>query len=67
MSEAFISNFSGKIPEARDCLLLLVNNVEPAQPLIFTAVRPKRRLARPQSFGLLIFLPIGERGFNCLC
>ena len=67
MSEAHISNFSGKIPESCDCLLLLVNNIEPAQPLIFTVIRPERRIARPQSFGLLIVLPIGECGFDRLC
>jgi hypothetical protein len=67
MSEFRVSNFSGKIPEPSDCLLLLVNNIEPAQPLIFTAVRPERRIACPQSFSLLIVLPIGERDFNCLC
>src|SRR6266436_2882793 len=67
LSEAFISNFSGKIPESCDGLLLLVNNIEPAQPLIFTFIRPERRIARPQSLGLLIVLPIGECGFNCLC
>jgi len=66
MSEAFVANFSGKIPESCDCLLLLVNNIEPAQPLIFTVIRPKRRIARPQSLSLLIVLPIGECSFNCL-
>ena len=67
MSEAFIANFSGKIPESRDCFLLLVNNIEPPQPFIFTVIRPERRIARPQSLGLLIVLPIGEGSFNCLC
>jgi hypothetical protein len=67
MSEAFIPNLSGKISEACDCLLLLMNNIEPAQPFLFAAMRPEGRIARPQSFGLLIVLPIGERAFNCLC
>jgi hypothetical protein len=67
MSEPGISNFSGKISEACDCLLLLVHNVEPAQPFLFTGICPERRIARPQSLGLLIVLPIVERGFNCLC
>ena len=67
MSEAYISNFSGEIPKSCDCFLLLVNNIEPPQPFIFTVIRPERRIARPQSFGLLIVLPIGECGFNCLC
>jgi hypothetical protein len=65
VSEGFISNFSGKISESCDCLLLLLNNVEPAQPFFFAAVRPERRITRPKPFGFLIGLPIGERSLNC--
>src|SRR5205814_9452291 len=57
MSEAFVANFSGKIPESCDGPLLLVNNIEPPQPLIFTVIRPERRIACPKSFGFLIVLP----------
>lgn len=67
MSEAFISNFSSKISESGDRFLLLMNNVQPGQPLFFAVVGPERRIARPQSLGLLIVLPIGERNFNCVC
>ena len=66
MRESCVLNLGGKICEAPDCLLLFVDNVQPAQPLVFIFLGPERRLARPELFNLAIRLPIIERSFNCL-
>src|SRR5579862_1386187 len=43
---------------------LLVDNVEPAQPLVFIAPRPKRSVTLPQTLHVSARLPLGDRRFH---
>ena len=66
MRESCVLNLGGEICEAADRLLLFVDNVQPAQPLVFIFLGPERRIARPETIDSAIRLPIIDRSFNCL-
>ena len=43
---------------------LLIDDIEPAQPVGFVAAGPERGIALPQTLHLAARLPIGDRGFH---
>jgi hypothetical protein len=63
VGESGVPDFRGKVREPPICLALLVNNVEPAKPLVFVFTCPQRSVARPKPRDLPICLPIIERRF----
>jgi len=64
--EAGILNFRCKVRETPDRFSLLIDDVQPTEPLVFIFARPQRRIARPQFCNLVLRIPVIERGFDCL-
>jgi hypothetical protein len=57
MTKAGIGHFRREVRKSPVGLLLFIDEVQPAQPFVFAAVRPKRSIARPQPGDIAIFIP----------
>ena len=61
-----VPNFSREVRETTISLLLLFDDVQPTEPLVFVTAGPEGCVTRPQPLDFAICLPIIERSFNSL-
>ena len=52
------------IGEAPDSLLLIADDVEPTEPLVFICTGPNRRVLGPEFFNFSARVPVVERSFD---